>query len=116
MGSRQMSPPAAGWPVDPLQLRRRRPRSYTEWKALKSWGRLLTWEVSAPGFELRRAREEAGLTQAALAGRLEVTQQAVARAEGWESNPTVALIEAWATAVGGRVVLAIELPQRAPED
>ena len=56
---------------------------------------------------LRAAREEADLTQAELADRLGVSQQAVARAERCESNPTVALMARWAAACG--VELTIEI-------
>ncbi|HSN53773.1 MAG TPA: helix-turn-helix transcriptional regulator [Candidatus Sulfomarinibacteraceae bacterium] len=54
------------------------------------------------------AREEAGLTQAELARSLGVTQQAVAQAERWQSNPTIAFVERWAAACNRR--LEIRLP------
>jgi hypothetical protein len=44
-------------------MRRRKPRAFEEWKALASWGKLPAWELRSPGFQLRRAREAAGLTQ-----------------------------------------------------
>jgi transcriptional regulator with XRE-family HTH domain len=65
------------------------------------------WESLPAGFLLREAREEAGLTQRELAERLGCSQQAVARAERWESNPTVGLVERWAAATGRRVVLEL---------
>jgi DNA-binding XRE family transcriptional regulator len=89
-------------------LERSRPRSFAEWRALRRWGKLPEWEASAPGYLLRLAREEAGLTQGALASLLGVTQQAVAQAERWAANPTVAFVERWAKACGGRMVLRIE--------
>ncbi len=89
-------------------LRRRRPRDYEEWKALSSWGKLPPWEPRAPGFQLRRARESAGLTQQELAERLGISQQAVARAERWQSNPTVRFLESWALALDGHLQLEIE--------
>lgn len=98
---RREVPPAPGW------ARRTRPRSYLEWKTLRRWGRLPSWEPLRPGYLLRLAREEAGLSQADLADRLGVTQQAVARAERWDNNPTVRLLDRWAEACGGR--LRIEL-------
>lgn len=98
--ARRMGPP-------PAWARRTRPRSYEEWKALRRWGKLPPWEPLRPGYLLRVAREEAGLSQAELADRLAVTQQAVARAERWESNPTVQLLERWAEACGAD--LRIEL-------
>jgi len=90
-------------------LRRTRPRGYEEWKALRAWDRLPPWEPLRAGFVLRGAREAAGLTQAELAARLGVSQQAVARAERADSNPTAALIEAWARALGAEVRLEMSV-------
>lgn len=89
-------------------LTRRRPRSFAEWRTLRDWGRLPEREASVPGYLLRVAREEAGLTQAELARSLGVTQQAVAQAERWQSNPTIAFVERWAEACQRR--LEIRLP------
>jgi DNA-binding XRE family transcriptional regulator len=89
-------------------LTRRRPRSFVEWRTLRDWGKLPEREASVPGYLLRVAREEAGLTQAELARSLGVTQQAVAQAERWESNPTIAFVERWAAACNRR--LEIRLP------
>jgi DNA-binding XRE family transcriptional regulator len=89
-------------------LTRRRPRSFVEWRTLRDWGKLPEREASVPGYLLRVAREEAGLTQAELARSLGVTQQAVAQAERWESNPTIAFVERWAKACNRR--LEIRLP------
>jgi DNA-binding XRE family transcriptional regulator len=93
--------------LPPTALRRTRPRAYEEWKALREWGRLPPWEPARAGFVLRAARESAGLTQIELARRLDVTQQAVARAERSDSNPTTALLDEWARAVGGALRLEI---------
>ena len=71
------------------RLRRTRPRSFIEWKTLRRWGRLPPWEADSAGYLLRLAREEAGFTQENLAQLLRCTQQAVAQAERWSSNPTV---------------------------
>lgn len=90
------------------RLLRRRPRSYAEWSALARWGRLPPWEPTVPGYLLRQARESAGLTQAEMAERLGVTQQAVARAERADANPSFRLLEAWAEALGSRIRLEIE--------
>ncbi len=79
-------------------LTRRRPRNYIEWTTLRRWGKLPEREAFVPGFNLRHAREEAGITQAELAQKLGVTQQAVAQAERWDSNPTIAFIKRWADA------------------
>ena len=94
-------PPAPAW------AKRSRPRDYVEWRTLREWGKLPEWEPLRPGYMLRAAREEADLTQAELADRLGVSQQAVARAERCESNPTVALMARWAAACG--VELTIEI-------
>lgn len=88
-------------------LRRTRPRSYEEWKALREWDRLPAWEPLRAGFVLRAAREAAGCTQAELAARLGVSQQAVARAERAGSNPTAALLEDWSLALGARLRLEV---------
>ena len=82
------------------RLRRTRPRSFTEWRTLRRWGKLPTWESDLPGFLLREARHNAGFTQSMLAERLAVTQQAVSRAERWESNPTIALMRRWLAICG----------------
>jgi len=105
---RYAAPEPAPPPPFPRGLKRRRPRDYVEWKTLREWGELPPWEEVPPGYLLREARERAGLTQVALGERLGVTQQAVARAERWEANPTVALLRRWAEASGCELVLALE--------
>jgi transcriptional regulator with XRE-family HTH domain len=67
------------------------------------WGKLPSWENDVPGYLLRLARERAGLTQRELAIRLGVTQQAVAQAEQWSANPTVAFLRRWVAACGADV-------------
>ena len=92
----------------PPRLIRRRPRSFTEWSALRRWGKLPPWEVDVPGFLLREARRSSGLTQRLLAERLGITQQAVSQAEQWSSNPTVGLMRRWFAVCGHRLELRIE--------
>lgn len=92
------------------RLRRRRPRSYVEWKTLRRWDRLPAEERVVPGYLLRLARERAELTQQELADRLGCSQQAVSQAERWESNPTVELMRDWARAIGTK--LSIDLVPR----
>ncbi|MFW6012113.1 MAG: helix-turn-helix transcriptional regulator [bacterium] len=94
----------------PRWARRTRPRSYLEWKTLRRWEKLPPWEPLCPGYLLRLAREEAELTQAELAEELGVTQQAIARAERWDSNPTVRLMERWAEACGNRLRIELMRP------
>ena len=89
--------PPAGLPAT---LERRRPRSYVEWKTLRQWGKLAAWEHDPAGYLLRELRETAGWTQRTLAARLDCSQQAIAQAERWESNPTVRFMRAWARALG----------------
>jgi DNA-binding XRE family transcriptional regulator len=93
----------------PSGLLRRKPRSYAEWKALGKWGKLPAWELEPAGFLLRGSRELAGLTQAELAGRLGVSQQSVAQAERWESNPTVEFMRDWAAASGSDLRLLLRV-------
>jgi DNA-binding XRE family transcriptional regulator len=91
----------------PLRLNRGRPRGFAEWRVLRRWSKLPAWEIDVPGFLLRQAREDAGLTQATLAGLLGITQQAVSRAEKWNSNPTIGLMRRWLAACGQRLELAL---------
>jgi DNA-binding XRE family transcriptional regulator len=95
----------------PAGLLRRKPRSYAEWKALKSWGKLPAWEQEPAGYLLRASRELAGLTQTELASRLGVSQQSVAQAERWGSNPTVGFMRAWAAASGKVLLLSLRGPK-----
>jgi DNA-binding XRE family transcriptional regulator len=88
-------------------LTRRRPRAFVEWRQLRAWGKLPDREADVPGYLLRTAREEAGLTQTELARRMGVTQQAVAEAERWSSNPTVDLMRRWARACGRRLEIRL---------
>ena len=71
------------------------PRDFTEWAALRRWGKLPPGEQDIPGYLLRQAREEAFLTQSELAMRLGISQPAVAQIERWTSNPTVATMRRW---------------------
>lgn len=52
---------------------------------------------------IRRARTEAGLTQAALAARLGTTQSAIAKLERPGSNPTVETLDRVLRAAGARL-------------
>jgi DNA-binding XRE family transcriptional regulator len=90
-----------------VRLARGRPRAFAEWQALRRWGKLPVWEQAVPGYLLRDAREQAGLTQKVLAQRLGVSQQAIAQAERWEANPTVGFLRRWAGACGAK--LRVEL-------
>lgn len=100
-------------PPAPAGLRRRRPRDFVEWETLRRWERLPSWELDPPGYLLRLAREDAGLTQRSLGERLGVTQQAVAQAERWDANPTAALMRRWAEACGARLEIRFTRPDRA---
>jgi DNA-binding XRE family transcriptional regulator len=91
----------------PSGLLRRKPRSYAEWKALRSWGKLPAWEPEPAGYLLRVSREMAGLTQLELARRLGASQQSVAQAERWGSNPTVGFMRDWAAASGSELRLSL---------
>lgn len=104
---RYASPERAILPALPEGLTRGRPRSFAEWKALRGWGKLPAWEVEPVGYLLRLGRQNAGLTQAALAKRLGCTQQAIAQAERWESNPTIDFVRRWAGACGAEVKIGL---------
>ena len=89
------------------QLTRRRPRAFSEWRQLRAWGKLPDRETNVPGYLLRTAREGAGLTQTQLSKRLGISQQAIARAERWGSNPTIYLLNRWAWACGQRLEIRL---------
>jgi DNA-binding XRE family transcriptional regulator len=91
----------------PKGLVRRRPRRFSEWKALRGWGKLPAWELEPVGYLMRAARQKTGLTQAEMARRLGCSQQAVAQAERWESNPTVEFMRRWADACGSNVEIKL---------
>ena len=91
----------------PSGLVRLRPRRFAEWKALRGWGKLPVWEMEPVGYHLRLAREKADLTQSELGRRLGCSQQAIAQAERWQSNPTVELIRRWAEACGVKARLEL---------
>lgn len=93
-------------PVETI-LRRRKPRSFLEWKTLRRWGKLPVWSEDPAGYLLRQLREDRGLSQRELAERLGCSQQAIAQAERWESNPTVKFMREWARALDASV--AVEL-------
>ena len=92
----------------PARLVRRKPRSYLEWAALRRWGSLPPWEETPAGYLLRSAREEAGVSQRELGSRLGCSQQAIAQAERWGSNPTVRFLRQWARALDRLLELSID--------
>jgi DNA-binding XRE family transcriptional regulator len=93
-------------PPSPL-VGRKRPRAYSEWRALARWGQIPPWEPIPAGYLMRAAREGANLTQTALAKKLDCTQQAITQAERWGSNPTVEFLDRWAAACGKRLKISI---------
>ncbi|MDO8564661.1 MAG: helix-turn-helix transcriptional regulator [bacterium] len=70
------------------------------------------YERLRPRFEiiqaLIRRRLERGLTQAQLARRIGTKQSAISRLESGTVNPTLALLDQVARAVGGRVHITIK--------
>jgi DNA-binding XRE family transcriptional regulator len=82
------------------EIKRTRPRDYVEWKTLRRWGKLPSWEGVFPGYLLREAREEAGLTVSQMAERLGMSQPEIAEIEEPQSKPTASLLKAWAEALG----------------
>ena len=93
--------------LPPTRLRKRKPRHYGEWKVLRQWEMIPPWEDLPPGYLLREARETAGLTQQSLANRLGCSQQAVARAERFDSNPTCEFVRSWANSLELDLVLEL---------
>ena len=89
-------------------LTRRRPRSFVEWRQLRDWGKLPSREANVPGYLLRVARTEAGFTQVQLATKLGISQQAIARAERWTSNPTVEFMNRWVRACGRHLEFTLQ--------
>ena len=88
-----------------LDIARSKPRNYLEWKTLRRWEQLPDGEMSVPGYLLKLAREEAELTQKELASLLGASQQAIAQAERWQSNPTVLFMRSWLKACGRKLEL-----------
>src|SRR3954470_15303585 len=65
---------------------------------------------------IRSARRDAGLTQLQLAGRLGVTQAALARLERVGANPTVATLERVLRAAGRTLELGLGRPEAAIDE
>ncbi len=106
---RTLRPEPVSLPFPLPALRRRRPRCYEEWVALKRWGRLPSQERSVIGYQLRELRETRRLSQADLASQLGCSQQAISQAERWTSNPTFNFINRWGEALG--VAVEVRLVQ-----
>ena len=72
----------------------------------------LLWVDVSPNLaaklSLRWVRHELGLTQAQLAKRAGVTQQAIAKLEDPDSNPTIETLEKVAAALGARLTVELE--------
>ena len=70
------------------------------------------YEALEPVFELMRAligaRANSGLTQQEISERMGTTQSAVARLEGWSSNPSVNTLRKYAEATGTRLRISFE--------
>lgn len=64
-----------------------------------------------PAALLRRARREAGVTQAQVARQLGVSQGAVAKLERLDANPTIATLDNVLQSLGKRLVLSTK-PKR----
>ena len=92
---------------------RLRPRDPGEVRALRRIGadrqKPFVDEASDAALQIRMARTRAGLSQAALAARLGVTQQQIQRLEDPEhSNPTVSTLRAIGRALGRRLQVRFE--------
>ncbi len=98
-----------GWVETALQVGDVPPRpAYAAKKAL----RVAIPPRLALRVQLRWAREAAGLTQAKLAKRAGVTQQAIAKIEHPDGNPTMETLEKVAAALGARLEVDLVLPAR----
>lgn len=88
------------------------PRPPTRAPRIPAGGRLLWVEVPAKlglQLHLRWARQDAGLTQAQLAKRAGVSQQAIAKLENPDSNPTLDTMQKVARALGARLRVSLEM-------
>ena len=65
-------------------------------------------QIRTPGPLIRRLRNEAGVTQRQLAGRMGTTQSAIAALERPGSNPTFATVRDALDALGHELVLGAE--------
>ena len=73
-------------------------------------------ELTSIQSRLRAIRKAAGLTQAALAARLECTPKRVANIELGTRRPSLALIEQWASACGHTFGVLLSAERQAPAD
>lgn len=92
-----------GFVLPPLEPVRGKPRDFIEWKTLRRWSKLPPSERAVPGYLLKLARTEAGITQKEFGQKLDISQQAVAQAERWSSNPTVCFMQFWLEACGKKL-------------
>ena len=70
------------------------------------------YEATEPTFDLMRAlmhaRVHSGLTQSQIAQKMGTSQSAIARLEGWSSNPSVKTLHKYADATGTRLRIRFE--------
>ena len=62
--------------------------------------------------QIRWLRDSLGLTQAALAKRVGVSQQQIAKLENPDANPTISTLDAIASKADARLTVTIEGPRR----
>ncbi len=97
-----------GWLEAQLQERRVPPRPG---RARATKGDRLIWVAVPPQLAVRLgliwARIDAGITQAELARRAGVSQQAIAKLEHPDSNPTIATLERVARALGTKLHVSL---------
>jgi transcriptional regulator with XRE-family HTH domain len=65
-------------------------------------------DAAAVGLSIRAAREQIGLSQTALADRLDVTPAYLNKLEAGRANPTVGSLARIATALGSRLIVGFE--------
>lgn len=100
--------PQKGLTLPSLEPARGRPRDFIEWKTLRRWNRLSYAEQDVPGYLLKLVRTEAGISQKDFGKKMGISQQAVAQAERWSSNPTVSFMQNWMKACGKRMDIKFE--------
>jgi DNA-binding XRE family transcriptional regulator len=83
---------------------------FAEWR--KDWAYVREYDAMADEFELAgaiiNARGKAKLTQADVATRMKTSQQAIARLEGGQGNPSIGTLRRFAKVTGTKLEIAFK--------